>query len=172
MKAKVYRSGTVEAPTTRGVEADSYMDADKVKPAGRQGRTDGIFASPNLAGVARWTYSKSSIARCADPFVRELTVNPDEVYVYSIPAWEKASWNWKPGGYKAYWATGITLTEWMQNEEKYDATEWELLLSPEDIQAVKSVSDKRLLKACETSFNFHSELVSTLASARRALRWA
>lgn len=172
MKAKVYRSGTVEAPAKRGVEADSYIAADGVKPAGRQGRMDGVFASPNLAGVARWVYSKSSIAFCTDPFVRELTVDPDKVYVYSIPAWEKASWNWKPGGYEAYWATGMTLTEWLANEENYDPTDWELLLSPEDVQAVKPVSDKRLLKACETSFNLHDELVRTLASARRALRWA
>jgi hypothetical protein len=172
MKAKVYRSGSVAAPAKRGVEADSYMNADKVKPAGRQGRMDGIFASPNLEGVARWAYSKSSIAFCADPFVRELTVDPDKVYVYSISAWEKASWNWNPGGYKAYWASGITLTEWLQNQESYDPTDWELLLGADDVQSVKPVSDKRLLKSCETSFNLHDELVWSLASARRALRWA
>jgi hypothetical protein len=143
-----------------------------VKPAGRQGRTDGIFASPNLEGVARWAYSKSSIGNFADPFIRELTVDPDKAYVYKISAWEKASWKWTPGSYEAYWATGITLTEWLQNQDSYDPTEWELLLGADDVLSVKPVSDKRLLKACETSFNFHDELVCTLASARRALRWA
>lgn len=169
MKAKVYRSGTVEAPTTRGVEADSYSAADAVKPAGRQGRTTGIFASPNLQGVARWAYANSSLVRNPDPFVREITVDADTVYVYSIPAWEKASWG--TGGYENFWKTGITLTEWLANQDSHDPTEWELLLSESDIHSVKPVSDKRLLKACENTFNFASELVHTLADARRSLRW-
>lgn len=169
MNAKVYRSGIVEAPATHGVEALSYSLADAIRPEGRQGRTGAIFASPNLKGVARWTYSKTGIAKCSDPFVREITVDPEKVYVYSISAWEKGSW--RSGDYAEYWATGMTLAEWLANEENYDPTDWELLLSPDDVQTVKNVSDKRLLKACETSFNFHAELVSSLADARRAMRW-
>lgn len=170
MKAKVYRSGTVEAPITRGVEADSYTIADAVRPAGRQGRMNGIFASPNLDGVARWTRANSGIARCADPFVREITVDADNVYVYSVIAWEKASWS--NGGYEAYWESGITLTEWLNTAEDRDPTEWELLLGDDDLQSVRPVSDKRLLKACENSYYFHSELASNLVDARKALRWA
>lgn len=170
MKAKVYRSGTVEAPAAHGVEAESYTIADALRPEGRQGRIGAIFASPNLQGVARWAYSKAGFISCIDPFVREITVDPDTVYVYSISAWERGSW--RTGDYTEYWATGMTLTEWLKNEENYDPTDWELLLSPENVQAVKPVSDKRLLKACETSFNLHGELVRTLTSARRALRWA
>lgn len=169
MKAKVYRSGIVEAPTNRGVEADSYTAADAVKPAGRQGRTDGIFAAPNLAGVARWTHANSGIARCADPFVREITVDPDKVYVYSVLAWEKASW--RTGSYEAYWETGMTLTEWMKVAEFMDPTNWELLLGADDVISSRPVSDKRLLENCVSSF-FHSELADNLVSARRALRWA
>lgn len=169
MKAKVYRSGTVEAPTTRGVEADSYTAADAVKPAGRQGRTDGIFAAPNLKGVARWAHANSGIARCADPFVREITVDPDTVYVYSVKAWEKASWG--TGGYEAYWETGMTLTEWMNVAEFMDPTNWELLLGADDVISSRPVSDKRLLENCVDSF-FHSELAGNLVGARRALRWA
>lgn len=169
MKAKVYRSGTVEAPATRGVEADSYTSADEVKPAGRQGRTDGIFASPNLAGVARWTHANSSIVRCADPFVREITVDPDNVYVYSVLAWEKCSWG--TGSYETYWETGMTLTQWMAASEFLDPTNWEILLGADDVISTRPVSDKRLLEGSK-SFNLHSELVRTLTSARKALRWA
>lgn len=170
MKAKVYRSGTVEAPATRGVEADSYIAADAVKPAGRQGRMDGIFASPNLKGVARWARANSGIARCADPFVREITVDSDSVYVYSVNAWEKTSWS--NGSYEAYWASGITLTEWLATAEFRDPTEWELLLGADDVISTRPVSDKRLLTDCENSYNFHDELASNLVSARKALRWA
>jgi hypothetical protein len=169
MKAKVYRSGTVEAPITRGVEADSYAAADAVRPAGRQGRTDGIFASPNLKGVTRWANANSSIARRADPFVREITVDPDTVYVYSVLAWEKASWG--TGSYESYWETGMTLTEWAKAGEFLDPTNWELLLGTDDVISSRPVSDKRLLENCKNTF-FHSELANNLVSARRALRWA
>lgn len=169
MKAKVYRSGSVETPANRGVEADSYTAADAVKPVGRQGRTDGIFAAPNLAGVARWAHANTSLVRCSDPFVREITVDPDTVYVYSVLAWEKASWG--TAGYEAYWATGMTLTEWNAASELLDPTNWELLLGADDVISTRPVSDKRLLENAESA-HFHSELTSNLATARKALRWA
>lgn len=169
MKAKVYRSGTVEAPVFRGVEATSYHAADAVRPAGRQGRTTGIFASPTLAGVARWAHAKSSIVRCDDPFVREITVDPNNVYVYSVHAWEKVSS--RDGGYEAYWNSGMTLAEWTESAESMDPDNWELLLDPADVISTRPVSDKRLLENCEGRF-FESELTRNLSALRKAMRRA
>lgn len=169
MITKVYRSGPVSAPETRGVESDSYAKADAVRPAGRQGRTDGIFASPNLAGVGRWAYSNASNTRHPDPFVREIAVNPDNVYVYSVLMWEKCSWDRIP--YEQYWETGMTLTEWLKNHDQYNASEWELLLSAEDVTSVKNVSDKRVVASAAEGSLIASELPTTFKKARRSLRF-
>ena len=163
---KVYRSGIVSTPASRGVETESYVEADAVRPAGRQGRTDGIFAAPTLSGVTRWAYSNASNSRHEDPFVREIAVNPDSVYVYSIEMWENCSWAGVP--YEEYWKTGVTLTEWLNNQDQYDATNWELLLSPEDVVSVKNVSDKRLIASAENGLHI-MELPKVLKKARRAV---
>lgn len=168
MLTKVYRSGNVAAPATRGVEAHSYLAADTVKPAGRQGRTDAIFAAPNLDGVLRWVRS-GAFMDYLDPFARELTVDPDTVHVYSFEAWEEAS-SWD-SNYEKYWATGVTLTEWLANADSYDPREWELLLAATDIVSVKPVSDVRLVKASE-NFSLYSDLKKLLKDARRAVRFA
>jgi hypothetical protein len=169
MKAKVYRSGTVEAPVFRGVEASSYHAADAVRPAGRMGRTNGIFASPSLSGVARWAHAKSSIVRCDDPFVREITVDPSKVFVYSVHAWERASS--RDSGYEEYWNSGMTLTEWSESAGSEDPDNWELLLDPADIVSTRPVSDKRLLQNCKGRF-FEMELIRNLSSLRKAARRA
>lgn len=170
MKTTVYRSGVVEAPTNRGAELAAYATADSVRPADRQGRNDCIFASPNLNGVARWAYSNSSIMSLADPFVREITVDSDSVFVYSVNAWESCSVH--DNNFEKYWATGVTLTEWLTNSESYDPSEWELLLNVADVITVKNVSDRRLLKAVEASFTFAANLATALKSARRAAKFA
>lgn len=154
MTTQVYRSGTTAAPAQRGVESQSFLDADAVKPEGRQGRTTAIFASPNLRGVLRWLYSNTTIANVADPFVKEFRVNPDTVWIYNITEWEKASSN---DAYAAYWESGMTLTEWNATADQHDPSEWELLLGADDIQSVKPVSDKRVLShLCESDLFFEA----------------
>lgn len=146
-KVKVYRSGIVEAPAQRGAEAPSYTAADAVRPEGRQGRMTGIFAAPTLAGVVRWVRG-NHLSRIADLAVREITVDADAVYVYSVREWEKASWGTsKTPDYTAYWESGMTLTEWLAAD--LDPTEWEILLGAEDVLSVRNVSTKRVMSACE-----------------------
>lgn len=164
MDTQVYRSGVAATPTKRGVEAQSYLDADAVKPAGRQGRTTAIFASPNLRGVLRWLYANATLFRAVDPFVKELRVNPDTVWIYSVRAWEKAS---SDGKYDAYWESGMTLAEWNTTADQHDPTEWELLLGAKDIQSVKPVSDKRVLSHMSESDLFFEALPTALKYARK-----
>lgn len=168
-KAKVYRSGAPVAPLERGCERASYEAADALRPAGRQGRMDAIFASPTLAGVTRWVRA-NAMCNIGDVLVRELTVDPDAVYVYSIAAWEQASWAMAGReDYAAYWASGMTLTEWLAGD--YDAAEWELLLGPADLLSVRPVSDKRVVAAVENSYRVE-ETKRALQTARARSRWA
>lgn len=166
MQAKVYRSGIIAAPAVRGVEAISFAAADAVRPNGRQGRMDGIFASPNLKGVVRWAHLNSGIANYEDPFVREITVDPDAVYVYSVHAWERMRWT--VGMYERYWATGITLTEYLTTDiwRKRNPADWEILLGTNDIQSVREIPDEELLIASENFYDFHSLLEENLTEAR------
>jgi hypothetical protein len=170
MEVKVYRSGIVEAPAMRGGEARSFAEADALRPADRQGRTDGIFASPSLKGVARWAHLNSGIVSYEDPFVREITVDPDTVFVYSVSAWERIRWNL--GTYERYWATGHTLTEYLDTKDwKWrNDSEWELLLSADDIRSVREVPDEELLTACENSYDFHAQLANNLVARQPASR--
>lgn len=161
---KVYRSGAPVAPLERGCEREIYLAADAVKPAGRQGRMTAIFASPTLAGVTRWVRG-NALVKAGDVLVRELTVDPASVYVYSVSAWEAVGFR----GLEAYWATGLTLEEWFAGA--YDASEWELLLGEGDLKGVRMVSDKRVVEA-EVDEYYRRELARDLQQARLARRLA
>lgn len=165
MKTTVYRSGSVTTPARRGCELESYEAADAVKPLNRQGRVTGIFASPTIEGVLRWVRANSMMPTIVDPFARAINVNPNTVYVYHVRTWERCSS--RNNNYEEYWATGMTLAEWLENSESYDAKEWELLLSPEDILSSKSVSDKRMIVVAENEGGLYSDLAKLLKDARR-----
>lgn len=166
MLTKVYRSGIVKAPLVRGPEAEIFILSDKARPNDRQGRTDAIFASPSLKGVARWVHVNSD-GNSTDPFVREITVESDSVYVYNIPAWEKICWD--GADYESYWNTGITLTEYLTFSEHlnlFNPQEWEILLGASDILSVNLVADEDFLEACRNSYDFHENLTARLRFIR------
>jgi len=145
--ASVYRSGIASPPSERGVEAGHYNRADSHKPVDHQGRVTAIFASPTLGGVCRWVRGNDFV-NIPDIKVRELRVDIDNTYVYSIDAWEKASSMDTPEVYKEFWATGVTLRNYMKLARKspleYDPRNWELLLSETDLKSVKPVGANRV----------------------------
>jgi hypothetical protein len=164
--ASVYRSGIPSAPKERKVEAGHYLRADALCPEGRQGRTDGVFASPTLGGVCRWVKGNYS-TNIPDVRVRELRVDIDNTYVYSVRAWERASgWDTEEE-YKKFWDTGITLRDYMKQAKTdprtYDPQEWELLIKEENIRSVKPVGAERAA-SFEYSSGDHSEITKMLKS--------
>lgn len=139
----VYRSGDIIPPAERGVEKASYLDADSKKPDDRQGRMDAVFAAPSLGGVCRWVKGNDGLIE--DVKVRELRVDVDKTYIYSVRAWERASSSWDYEKSKAgnYWDSGMTVREYMKRAEAdpaaYDPQEWELLIPAKGIRSVKRV---------------------------------
>lgn len=179
----IYRSGVVEAPQSRGVESSSYAAADEYTPEGRQGRMTGIFASPSAYGVTRWV-SGNAMVRSPDFQVRELRVNPDQVYVYSVSSWEAASGSWGSGfnneaflseKMNSYWSSGVTLTEWsarFKSDPTVDPTDWELLVSSSDIKKVSPVSLPRLLEAIPPSASHdRAEMAKEIKNNREDIRF-
>ena len=165
----IYRSGTPEALSSheRGVESQSYVNADSVRPDGRTGRLEGFCASPTLGGVARWVNANSGIGRkgIKDFSPRKMKVDLDETYIYNIRAWESASSkdqylqdNEEVSPYHEYWNSGITLREFVklsqEDPDTYNPTKWEILLKPEDIQgSVQNVSYERVAKALYSDYD-------------------
>ena len=152
----VYRSGVPSPPKERGVEKNSYLSGDLQKPAGRCGRTEGVFASPTLGAVGRWVRG-NAFSRIKDLRVRELRVDYDKTFVYPVRLWEKYSSNEFMFGaehpttvdsIKKYWSAGIPLREYVekvkQNPDQYDPINWELLIKEEEIKTVKPVSASRV----------------------------
>lgn len=152
----VYRAGVPQAPSARTIEKESYLTADSHAPEGRQGRMSAVFASPTMHGVTAWVRGTSSVV--SDWGVREIRVNPDEVYVYSVRAWEKASREEaNRDSSKKYWATGITLTEWnekLRSDPQLDPQEWELLIGESQFKAQpKPVAAEKVARSSYSSDN-------------------
>ncbi|MFS0885266.1 hypothetical protein [Aeromicrobium sp. 179-A 4D2 NHS] len=144
-----------------------YLLADQHKPAGRVGRTEAIFASPTLEGVGRWVRGNAFNTRIADVKVREITVNADDVWVYSIDAWESASHSQVEhaqdrgkAGFETYWSSGMTLTDWLA-DGTLDAGEWECLLDPSLVLGVRPVSAKRVA-AAQTDDDWAADILRAL----------
>lgn len=145
----VFRAGVPTTPEKRGVEAGAYETTDGYAPEGRQGRNTAVFASPTMNGVTAWVRGVSNVVK--DWGVRELRVNPDKVYVYSVRAWEACSVNEvSQSEAENYWRTGITLSDWMKKlnqDPDLDPSQWELLLNEKDIKTVKPVGADRVSRS-------------------------
>jgi hypothetical protein len=149
-KQKVYRSGSMTpSPDAGGVNASyaTTVEADLLNPRA-VGRLGSLFAAPSLGGVVRWVLGNDMCRY--ETRVREITVDADTTYVYSVDAWESLSWNMRgtvEDKARAYWDTGMTLTEWLARAEAedFDASQWEVLIDPADVLAVRNVSANRLL---------------------------
>lgn len=92
-RVHVFRSGPVETPARRGCEADSTPPPTLCarRPPHAHSRH---LRLPDRDGVTRWVRG-NAMAGYADVAVRQVTVNPDTVWVYDDRAWERASSSWE-----------------------------------------------------------------------------
>lgn len=157
MSILLYRSGPIMPNVKRGIEAQSYINADTCKPAGTQGRYGAIFSSLSIAENIRWVRG-NHLSNFGDITVREMAINnPDGIYAYSVHAWEKASGKDNYGDssedflgriYKPYWGTRVPLNELINSRAKFDNNllhsndSWEVLLPFDKISSVKELKYK------------------------------
>lgn len=138
-----------------------FAAADALRPAGRPGRLDGLFASPTLAGMARWAKA-NRICRLPDAPHR-LTVD-GEVWLYRVSAWDRVGVSGSlnedgrltPRGLAAvedYWLTGMRLEAWQAAHEAdpraYCGREWEALVAPEQIRSSRPIAIRTLIEGAE-----------------------
>lgn len=165
--AIVYRHGSLTLGKHTGKVAELWKAYDAIRPEGHAGRMNSLYASPNLAGMVRWTHT-SLYHQHRDVFNNlerhEIVIrNPESIYVYDIEVYERTSLNIHCYGemgnpayaelnreiMQPYWKTAIKLTEWEQvaAEKDLHPMQWEILLPPEAIVSKRSLSDKELMNA-------------------------
>lgn len=144
-KQRVYRSGSMTPCPTAGAANAVTVAADALRPH-TTGRLGSLFAAPTLTGAARWVLGNDMCGY--ETRVREITIDADTTYVYSVDAWEHTHQD-RPDSLAAYWATGMTLTDWLARAEaeELDGAQWEVLIDPAAVLGVRNVSAKRLLAA-------------------------
>lgn len=118
-----------------------FADARRPVPTPRLGS---LFAAPTMAAAARWVLGNDMCRY--NTRVRELVVDADTVMVYRVRAWERVEVG-DDASADAYWATGMTLTDWLAScdEQGWVADEWEVVLKPAEVLSWRNVSAKRLL---------------------------
>lgn len=147
---RVFRNGSLTPAQYTGEALEDAEKADALRPEGHAPRHGSLFASPSLAGVGRWTDANHSCFGSRVDFdltTREITVDPEGLFVYSVKAWEDHSWGDKEAS--VYWDSAIPLKDWdrIAAERNLDPSEWEVLLPVEAVLTTKNVSNKRLITA-------------------------
>lgn len=142
-KQRVYRSGLMVG-SDGGPAAEVTVLADARCPH-PTGRAFVLFATPTLPGVIRWVLGHRWNG--ATERVHEITVDADTTWVYLVRAWERTRED-APETVDAYWATGMTLTDWLTTPD-LDGSEWEVLVGPSSALSSRPVSAARVLAAAE-----------------------
>jgi hypothetical protein len=140
---------------------------DALRPSGRVGRSEGIFCSVSLSGLARWTSSNLDSGVPHQP--RRLRHEGPEPYVYPVLWYEIASATFErfaalPAGdpgwerweemARRYWEAGVPLSDYVERQHELDALpEWargghEALVLPEHVRSHQRVSLERLADSC------------------------
>lgn len=156
-KQKVYRAGLM-TPSTDAGGANASHAVTAAADAVRMGthlpsRMGSLFAAPTLEGSVRWVRGNHMCR--FETRLREITLDADTTYVFSVDAWEHASWSMRGAPEdraRAYWDTAITLTDWLARAETehLDGTEWEVVFPADAVLSVRNVSAARLLAATDT----------------------
>lgn len=164
--AIVYRNGPVKVGDHSSELQKIWSIYDSVKPVGRTGRLDGIYASPNLTGMARWTHAnhvKGDVTPTQDLANYAITVcNPERIFFYDVTTYDNTAFllnlytegddqqYWKSNREiaKEYWDTGVSLREWEEKakEEYFDPCEWEALVPMDCIVSYTAVPDEEVIK--------------------------
>lgn len=150
--AKVYRNGAVRPGKHSEQIYLLWGTYDRIKPQGRAGRLNSVYASPSLAGMVRWTHTNhmGSIPSTRDMASYEITVrNPAELFVYDVSVYDRTTselhcygdiGNPEYASYNAellqpYWDTGIPFTDWerVSAEKNLNPMDWEVLVPMDSI---------------------------------------
>lgn len=146
---KAYRIGNLTLDDHDDKVQALWSSFDAVKPEGRTGRLESLYASPSLKGLVRWVKGMHLVAtrdEDANLDSSEITVADSEtVFLYHVPTYDAVL-----SGRKTvadYWNTGIAISDWdtVSVERSLDADDWEILLPVDAVKSVRKVSNARIL---------------------------
>lgn len=186
--ATVYRNGAVR-PGKHSEEIYLLWEPyDRIRPLGRAGRLNSVYASPSLAGMVRWTHSNivEDKDRAGVIINNEIIVcNPENIYVYSVDAYDTTSADYytyrTPGTSGAeefdaelmrpYWDSGIRLTEWQKKalEEDLNPMDWEVLIPMDSIVSYSPIEDDDVIAAAPEKTK--EQLWRAIRATRNFIDW-
>lgn len=172
---KVYRNGPVGLGRHTEYIRKLWAAYDEIKPSGRAGRLNSVYASPSLVGMVRWTHTNlmnPALSSRQDLSNHEITVlNPESLYVYHVNSYDKTSSaihcygelgdptyaDYNAELLQPYWDTGIRLSEWQERSAKegLNAMEWEVLIPAESIVSHRQINDNEVIEAASEDAREH-----------------
>lgn len=171
---KVYRIGSLTCAEHSENVQKLWSSIDAVKPEGRAGRLECLYASPNIKGLIRWIRGMHFVAgrdesACLDN--HEITViNPETVFVYHVPTYDAVGSGRKSA--ESYWESGIPLSEWQKvaEEKGLNAEDWEILLPMNAVKSSRKISNARILGQAEDEMT-KRELSDMFKDRARVMRF-
>jgi len=161
VKLTLYRSGRLTPAGDYTTTNPRFLQADAVRPAGRAGRTTGLFCAPSLEEMASWHLANLQMRRAGYVAeAREIRYCGPMPYAYPVAAWDAASFtNSGEQELHDYWNSGRPAAEVLADPAAFIASNrrwhWErrieILIDPAYIVSSRRVSDKRLVMAAEES---------------------
>lgn len=169
----VFRVGLLEPSKPHFLDLLRLVKAfDQFVPEGRQKREGAIFASPDMKSHLRWIKGSSLSGQALDS--HEISINPNQVYVYPVDIYEGASVAESQGFLtefealtKEYWESGMNLTEWRAWAIKASPQpgSWELLIPEAAIESSRAVSSRRIIESADDD---NAREINWLLEPRRA----
>ncbi|WP_217925105.1 hypothetical protein [Miltoncostaea oceani] len=149
VRRRVYRAGGTDKATDYGPAHELFVRADALRPDDREGRLEGLFCSAQMEGLARWVRGSAGAGPMYDPTPIEISYEGPEPFAYPVLAWDVASSKGTDEALRAYWATGLSLSEYERAHASGELPPiWrdggELLVSPRFITSSRGVSLARL----------------------------
>lgn len=183
-KTKVYRVGSLNPPETHFSDLNNFLEVvDSYKPEGRQGRSGGVFASPDMSSHSRWILGSRDNKHEEALDSHEITVDENSVYVYDVKLYENSSRFEERFGkdsekfkeeVKKFWESGMTLADWKDwaKENNPEPGSWEIIMPNSSIISAKKMSNKRIIENIDDD-NKASEINSILEPKRfqKGLLW-
>lgn len=134
MITTIYRTGNMVIPTSNDDLLTHWAEFDVRAPKGHTHRQDALYCAADIAGAHYWLNFAFNGGHQLCLKFNEITVESDDVMVYSVEDYnEVQSIYGEPTQGQleqidAYWASAMTLTQWMREVGEDEQGQWEILL--------------------------------------------
>lgn len=180
---KIYRVGSLTPPESHFSDLNDLLETfDSYKPEGRQGRSGGVFASPDMSSHSKWILGSQNNKHEEALNSHEITVDENSVYVYSVESYEEASAYQGMYGFDSekfkekvqeFWDNGMTLADWKTwaKENNPEPGSWEIIMPSSSIVSTKKLSNRTVIENVDESYANEVNRILEPERYRNGLIW-